>query len=132
LALQQDGKIVMAGYTHNGSNYDIAVARYLVSPPDAVTAAATAVNVGQATLNGSVNPKASVTTALFEYGLTSSYGTSVTVPVSPGSSLVPVSAPISGLQANQTYHYRLAATNPVGTTNGADMTFMTGAWDPTW
>jgi uncharacterized delta-60 repeat protein len=83
LALQEDGKIVMAGYSHNGSNYDIAVARYLVSPPDAVTAAATSVTVGQATLNGSVNPKASVTTALFEYGLTTSYGTSVTIPVKP-------------------------------------------------
>jgi uncharacterized delta-60 repeat protein len=127
LALQEDGKIVMAGYSHNGSNYDIAVARYLVLPPDAVTAAATSVTVGQATLNGSVNPKASVTTALFEYGLTTSYGTSVTIPVNTGSSSVPVSAPISGLQANQTYHFRLTATNPVGTTNGADMIFTTGA-----
>ena len=28
LALQADGKIVLAGYAHNGSNYDIALARY--------------------------------------------------------------------------------------------------------
>lgn len=28
ITLQQDGKVVVAGYSHNGSNYDFAVARY--------------------------------------------------------------------------------------------------------
>jgi hypothetical protein len=29
VAIQSDGKIVVAGYSHNGSNHDFAVVRYL-------------------------------------------------------------------------------------------------------
>ncbi|MFN0175911.1 MAG: T9SS type A sorting domain-containing protein [Saprospiraceae bacterium] len=31
VAIQMDGKIVVAGYAHNGSNYDFAIARYLTN-----------------------------------------------------------------------------------------------------
>src|SRR5205823_3588438 len=42
-----------------------------------------------------------------------------------GTSNQPVSAKLSGLTANATYHYRLVAANASGTTNGADQTFTT-------
>ena len=44
VSIQADGKIVVAGYRYNGSNYDIAIARYigdLVSPPSTPTPAPT-------------------------------------------------------------------------------------------
>ena len=44
VSIQADGKIVVAGYRYNGSNYDIAIARYigdLGSPPSTPTPAST-------------------------------------------------------------------------------------------
>ena len=38
LAIQNDGKIVLAGYSYNGANYDFAVVRYNNSVPPAITA----------------------------------------------------------------------------------------------
>src|SRR5215218_3942180 len=43
----------------------------------------------------------------------------------PSNADAPVTVPVSGLQPNQTYHYRLAATGPDGTAYGADQTFTT-------
>jgi len=46
IALQSDGKIVVAGYTYNGSNHDFALARYIAS--DSTAAAAEAARVAAA------------------------------------------------------------------------------------
>jgi len=96
--------------------------------PAATTSAATAVTSSGATLNGTVNPNGRPTTYLFEYGTTTAYG-SKTAQNSAGSvaSPVAVAATISGLQAGQTYHFRLDATSDAGTTNGADLSFTAGA-----
>jgi len=58
----------------------------------------------------------------FEYGTTSSYGTAMHCP-----SLQPTaqSVPLTGLKSNTTYHFRIVATNWLGTTDGADATFTT-------
>ena len=82
-----------------------------------------------ATLQGEIVPASYATTYHFEYGTTTSYGTSVPVPDGslPGDFDVhPVSAGISGLQPRTIYHYRLVATNSAGTTDGPDRTFTTG------
>jgi hypothetical protein len=94
------------------------------SAPAVVTSAATGVSTTGATLNGTVNPNGQATTYQFEYGKDTKYG-SKTTPVSVGSGTAPasVSSPISGLQAGQTYHFRLDATSDAGTTFGADMSF---------
>ena len=99
----------------------------LVSPPKVATADASEVTATSATLNGTVNPNGATTTARFEYGLTTSYGSTASVTLSPnnGTTGQTVSASISGLQAGQTYHYRLTATNSGGTRSGADMTLVT-------
>ncbi len=78
-------------------------------------------------LTGTVNPNGLATSAQFEYGLTTSYGSTVSVTLSPdnGTDVQNVSAGISGLQPGQTYHYRLAATNSGSTATGSDMTFTT-------
>jgi len=80
-----------------------------------------------ATLTGAVNPAGLSTTYRFEYGATASYGFSTPVSVAGvGNQALPVAAVIAGLQPSTTYHYRLVATNSLGTTHGADRTFATG------
>ncbi|NSW94707.1 MAG: fibronectin type III domain-containing protein, partial [Bacteroidales bacterium] len=95
--------------------------------PSATTNAASDVTGSSATLNGTVNASGSSTTVTFEYGLTTSYGSSVTATQSPltGSSNTVVSAAITGLTPGTTYHYRVKAVNCGGTVNGTDQTFTT-------
>jgi hypothetical protein len=72
-----------------------------------------------------VNPDDETVSAChFEYGTTESYGSSVECSELPGSgeSPVAVSAPVTGLSANQTYHFRIVATNALGTSYGNDQT----------
>lgn len=96
-------------------------------PPTVVTTAATAVTTSSATLNGTVNANTASTTATFEYGLTTSYGTTVNAIPNTilGSSVTPISAAITGLLPNTTYHFRAKGVNSTGTTYGNDMTFTT-------
>ncbi len=95
--------------------------------PIAITTDATNVGSTGATLNGTMDARGASTTVTFEYGLTTAYGT--TVPGVPGTvtgnGATAVSADISGLVVNNTYHYRVNGVNSVGTTNGNDMTFYT-------
>jgi phosphodiesterase/alkaline phosphatase D-like protein len=102
------------------------------SAPSATTGAATAVGNSSATLNGTVNANGSITTVTFEYGQDTNYGTTVTADQSPvtGSTDTAVSANISGLDPNTTYHYRVVGVNSAGSTNGADMTFATEPSEP--
>jgi len=59
--------------------------------------------------------------------LTTSYGTSVTATQSPvtGTTTTAVSAVLTGLVPNTTYHFRVKGVNTAGTTNGTDLTFTT-------
>lgn len=97
--------------------------------PTVVTLAATSLGQTTGTLNATVNPDgASVSTCQFEYGPTNSYGTKVPCsPSSPGAGTSPVavSAAISGLSANTTYHFRVVASNVSGPSYGIDTTFTT-------
>ena len=95
--------------------------------PAVVTTAATSLTYSGATLNGTVNANSGVSSVSFNYGLTVSYGTTVTANPATvtGSSATSVSAPLTGLLPNTLYHYRVTATNAGGTTNGSDLTFTT-------
>jgi alpha-tubulin suppressor-like RCC1 family protein len=92
--------------------------------PVVTTLAATGVTSTEATLNGTVNPGGFATTAQFQWGATTNYG-SVTAlqAVGSGSTSVAVTASLSGLSAYSVYHYRLLGTNSAGIAYGADRVF---------
>lgn len=97
------------------------------SEPSVTTGGATSVSSTSATLNGTVNPNRSSTTVTFEYGTTTSYGSTVSAAQSPitGASSQGVSAGVAGLKAGTTYHFRVKATNSLGTNYGGDKSFTT-------
>ncbi len=99
------------------------------APPAVTTNTATAVGSASATLNAAVDPKGLSTAVSFEYGMTTSYGSQVTAAGSPitGTAAVNLSANVSGLSPSTTYHYRVVATNSIGTTRGGDQSFTTSA-----
>jgi hypothetical protein len=99
----------------------------LSSAPILSTLAATLVTATTATLNATINPNGLATTAQFEYGLTTSYGSTANIALSPnnGTSVQTVSAEVTGLTQNMTYHFRLTATNSGGPTSGIDQSFTT-------
>jgi hypothetical protein len=80
-------------------------------------------------LHATVNPEGHATTYRFEYGPTSSYGSSVPAPegsLAAGFKDEPVSVTLTKLTAGATYHYRVVATDSQGhVATGADEAFTT-------
>jgi hypothetical protein len=104
------------------------------SGPSISTWAPYSITTTGATLFGTVYPMGSVFNASFEYGLTTAYGTSVSVPENPiaGDFFAhPLSYAVSGLSPNTTYHCRLYGVYSGGTVYGWDMTFTTLSVAPT-
>jgi sugar lactone lactonase YvrE len=101
------------------------------APPEAVTVAATDVTDDSAVVRGSVTSFGLPTTYYFESGTTTGYGSKSPsgAPQGIGSSYTPhpVVATLADLAAATTYHYRVVATNSIGTTFGNDKTFTTAA-----
>ncbi|GEM_PF-1074278 len=94
--------------------------------PVVTTGTASNITWASASVSGTVNPAGLTSTAKFEYGLTTAYGSTVDVTLSPnnGTTAQNVNATISSLQAGATYHYRLSAnTNLLGDWAGNDATF---------
>jgi YVTN family beta-propeller protein len=94
-------------------------------PPAVITYPATAIASFSATLNGSLDPHGLTTTVYFQYGATTSYGSTTVARTQVGSTFRNISADISGLLASRVYHFRIVATNSAGTTFGSDKTFTT-------
>jgi DNA-binding beta-propeller fold protein YncE len=110
--------------------------RQLSTPPTPLIANAAASNVtpSSADLSATINPLGvPVTSCTFEYGTTTSYGSSAPcaqseAQIGSASTPVPVSASLSGLAPNTEYHWRLVAANANGSSEGtlgsADHTFV--------
>jgi hypothetical protein len=125
------GSSQVNGPTRTGHQAQWATQNFAITPqiaPTVVTGAASSVGSSSATLNATVNPNGGeVSACKFDYGTTTSYGSSATCTPSPGSGMSPVavSAALSGLTANTTYHFRVSASNAGGTSMGSDQTFKT-------
>ncbi|MBI4768084.1 MAG: FG-GAP repeat protein [Deltaproteobacteria bacterium] len=127
------GAITSYSFSSVTANHTIAASFTPISSPPAVikspvvsTGLATSVTLSSVTLNGTVNPNGLSTTYIFQWGRTTSYGNTTAVQ-SAGSGTIntAVTANLTGLTADRTYHYRLVATNSAGTSYGTDGTFTT-------
>ncbi len=94
--------------------------------PTVTTGFASEVTLTSATLSATVDPEASeVHECKFEYGTTTAYGKTASCSSLTGGVESTVSAPVTGLAENTTYHFRVVAKNAYGTSKGLDETFAT-------
>jgi uncharacterized protein (TIGR03437 family) len=96
--------------------------------PLVTTGAASAVTTNAATLAGSVNPNGVDTHVWFAYGISSSLSVSTLTPqqdAGSGTSAVPISANITGLNPSTTYYFLVWGQNSGGTSQGSVMSFTT-------
>jgi len=113
------------GGTSDGANQTFST---LPAPTATTGAASSPTGQTTATLNATVNPGGvAVTKCEFLYGKSTSYGSSVPCSSLPGSgtSAVPVSASLTGLTANTTYHFEIVASNAGWTSEGKDEKLVT-------
>ena len=96
--------------------------------PLVVSEPAVAVSQNAATLTGSVDPHGVRTIYYFQIGTSTSYGVDLFGAAGAGGEPEAVSVLASSLQPGTTYHYRLVASNPNGTSYGADESFTTPAF----
>ena len=153
----QEFSIMTAGsvatYTYKGTGHTAAAYPWL-SYPGIITDAATAMSTtaasvtapstvnsaasSTATLNGTyyLNNTYPVTSAYFEWGTSTSYGTTIDMTSSVNISEITMAArslsspALTGLTPGVTYHYRLVIVTNGITVRGNDMTFTTPALAP--
>jgi hypothetical protein len=95
-------------------------------PPSVTSRTQTGTGPASTTLRVYVTPNGLATTVRFEYGTSTSYGTSTPEQgIGAGTSRIAVSAPVAGLKTNTRYHFRAVATNAAGVTRGGDRSFTT-------
>ena len=107
----------------------VAQAQPQAAAPSVTLAQASAVATTTATFQGTVNPMGLATTAQFEFGPTTSYGGTASVTLSPAAGPIMQNVTVGGtaLLPDTVYHYRLTASNSLGTTSTADATFATAS-----
>jgi hypothetical protein len=104
------------------------IGAYEVAPPTATTDKATTIKNTSATLNATVTPNAGPAAVVtFEYGTTTKYGKTVTVPDVSGVAPAAVMAQIAKLKSGTTYHCRVTVTTIDGSADGSDLTFTAGS-----
>jgi hypothetical protein len=116
-----------SGGTNYGSDLTFTTSSCSATAPSVATNSASSVTQTGATLNGTVNPNGSSTTTAFEYGTTTSYGSSISAQTLTGSGSQSISSGVSGLACQTQYHFRAKGTNSGGTNYGSDLTFTTAA-----
>jgi hypothetical protein len=102
-------------------------------PPLVTTQPATNLAPSAATLTGKVNPRGgTVSVCRFEYGTTTSYGTTISCKagLGPVATEVTLKREIKTLSPQTAYHYRLVVTTNAGSAIGDDVTFTTPELPP--
>jgi len=112
----------------NTSTDTITITYSAATKPTVTTGSTSNVTATSATLTGTVNANGQSTTAWFEYGtVKGTYGSKSSTKTVTGSNDTTVSITITGLTAETTYYYRVAAQNNSGTSYGSEMTFIYSA-----
>lgn len=105
---------------------DITVTGEIATPPPTVkTLAATSITTTSGTFNGSVNANGTTTYAYFQYGSTTSYGSSTSTITYSDSSTHTFTSTLNGASPGATIHYRVTAISNGGTSFGDDASFTT-------
>jgi hypothetical protein len=103
--------------------------RSVTLPSPAATWLATGVGTHQAQLNGLALPDGLATTIWFEWGTNTAYGhITAPIPLSETNISLTVSAALTNLTPSRTYHFRLVATNSMGSFQGCDLSLRTLPW----
>lgn len=113
------------GQTSNAATFTVTA-----PPPTVSTGAATSITATGAALGGTVNPNGLDTHVFFIYGSSNSLSGASQTPtqdIGSGASASAISANITGLVANTTYHFQLQATSSAGTVTGSIVSFQTSA-----
>jgi phosphodiesterase/alkaline phosphatase D-like protein/sugar lactone lactonase YvrE len=95
--------------------------------PTVANTESSAVGQTTATLSARLLPGFRPTTYHFDFGTSPSYGlrTPESAPIGDDNGVHPTEGHLVGLAPGTTYHYRVVATNAIGTTNGPDQAFTT-------
>jgi microcystin-dependent protein len=92
--------------------------------PVAVTSNALPFHPGEVTLLGNINPNGWPAYCWFGHGPTTSYGSSTPLlSVGSGNDFVPASTLLTGVPRGAPYHFRVVASNSVGSVYGGDISF---------
>jgi hypothetical protein len=111
----------------NGPNFGSDEVFSTPPPPSIDSATVSNLSASSAQLNAQINPQGAETHYRFEYGTSTAYGTTVPIPdgvIAAGFADVSVSEHIELERANETYHWRVVASNASGTTKSSDHTFI--------
>ena len=118
-------RLVAANSTGAGTSADRTFATAQAPSIDGLNSSA--VTATTADLQAKINPNGADTTCHFEYGATTAYVSVAPCPneedIGSGEADVPVSAHLTGLEANTVYHFRVVAVNEWGATRSEDLTF---------
>lgn len=93
--------------------------------PSIAEPAASNVTQTSATLSAAIRAGFRPTSYSFEYGTGRNYGSTSSGTIEPDNSAHMASSSLSGLRPGTTYHFRVTATNAIGSTSSADQLFTT-------
>jgi hypothetical protein len=115
-----------AGYLYTPANYErVDIYKPAAIVPTVTYGPVSSPTTTSGTLNAHVDPNGggNVTECKFQYGTSTSYGTTLGCSAESFSAPTDVSTSISGLSTETTYHYRVVVHNENGVKYGADQTY---------
>jgi hypothetical protein len=121
---------VAVGTNAGGTAYDSgsSFTTAAIPPPTVTTDAATGITSNSAILQGTLNPEGLDSQGFFQWGLTPGYGTTTpNLDQGSGTTGVPFSQIITGLQPSTAYYFQALGTSVEGSGNGAGLSFTTMA-----
>ena len=119
---------VNASGTSYGATWNSGTTIKPATSPTLATGTATSTKYNSSMLTGALNPNGLATNYWFEYGATTSYGsTTGTFSAGNGTKSTLFGAPITNLNPSTTYHFRIIGSNASGTIYGTDQILSTTA-----